>query len=619
MQAPLRDPSHVRSNVLRRLFLWLLLLFLELTIPTTPTCFAIRRKRFSYLGASPFSTLKAFSDILLNVVWGASPPLQLTVFESDNMSELMNSDAQPSPKPDLTAETMERLFFWARDRVASVVASLPSPDVSSLGDVGNLPVLGAFVSFKKRGRLRSCMGYMSEGIRLGEALDSSSVTAALRDPRFPPISANELYDLDLEVWILGAMREIQEQGDARRDAFTIGRDGLQIVGRGRRGLLLPSVPVELGWNPDQFLEGLCDKAGLSRGAWKSDDVRLFAFEGVSFKKPFVWHVSRNPELAKVVERLQNAPDASSQNVGRPTFSFNPSFFGLNAPPTRTRQNSRDFASQTRPAAVAGMFYPGDAKEQNAALDEIESSFIVSPEDSRASAAMIPHAGWIYSASLAMKTLRRLEPSETIVVLAPKHRPEGANLAVMPYGAWDYKGGTIPNDLEFVDAFVDAIPEFQKDPIAHRSEHSIEVQLPLLARLFPNAKVVGVLIGRAAQSELDSMAERFAKFLSDRENAGKRRPALVISSDMNHYADDASTRRIDKIATDALETTDPAELLRTVVGRRISMCGILPAYFTLKTLKTRGEFSSAIRVGYATSGDASGDRERVVGYAGYLFR
>ena len=126
----------------------------------------------------------------------------------------MNSDAQPSPKPDLTAETMERLFFWARDRVASVVASLPSPDVSSLGDVGNLPVLGAFVSFKKRGRLRSCMGYMSEGIRLGEALDSSSVTAALRDPRFPPISANELYDLDLEVWILGAMREIQEQGDA---------------------------------------------------------------------------------------------------------------------------------------------------------------------------------------------------------------------------------------------------------------------------------------------------------------------------------------------------------------------------------------------------------------------
>ena len=266
-----------------------------------------------------------------------------------------------------------------------------------------------------------------------------------------------------------------------------------------------------------------------------------------------------------------------------------------------------------------MFYPGDPKEQIAALDEMERGLEAPTDELCARSAMIPHAGWIYSASLAMKTLRRLEASETIVVLAPKHRAEGANFAVMPYGAWDYKGGTTSNDLDFVDAFVDALPEFQKDPLAHRSEHSIEVQLPLLARRFPNSKVVGILIGRATQTELDSIAERFAALLTEREKAGKSRPALVVSSDMNHYADDETTRRIDKIATDALETTDPVELLRTVVGRRISMCGILPAYFTLTTLKKRGEFSSAIRVGYATSGDASGDRERVVGYAGYLFR
>ncbi len=535
------------------------------------------------------------------------------------MSEHVNSDAQSAPKPEVSEETMERLFFWARDRVASVVAASPVPDVAALGETGDLPVLGAFVSFKKRGRLRSCMGYMSEGIRLGEALDSAAVTAALRDPRFPPISANEFYDLDLEVWILGAMREIQEKGDARRDAFKIGRDGLQIVGRGRRGLLLPSVPVELGWNSDQFLEGLCDKAGLARGSWRSDETRLFSFEGTSFKKPFVWRVSRNPELAKIVERLRDASEETSPNAGRPTFSFNPSFFGLNAPTTRSRPAPPDYAKQTRPAAVAGMFYPGDSQDQIAALDEIERGLESSSDALCARSAMIPHAGWIYSAGLAMKTLRRLEASETIVVLAPKHRAEGANFAVMPYGAWDYKGGTTSNDLDFVDAFVDAIPEFQKDPLAHRSEHSIEVQLPLLARRFPNSRVVGILIGRATQNELDSMAERFATLLTELEKSGKPRPTLVISSDMNHYADDASTRRIDKIATDALETTDPVELLRTVLGRRISMCGILPAYLTLTTLKLRGEFSSAIRVGYATSGDASGDRERVVGYAGYLFR
>ena len=605
MQAPLQNPETLRSRVLRRLFL-----FLE------RDCSFHDFSR-SFLDFPP--NLRYTDEVVETLEPRRGLRARMSLTESEDMNELENSESHSVPKPEASPETMERLFFWARDRVASVVAATSAPAANSLGDLAEQPVLGAFVSFKKRGRLRSCMGYMSEGIRLGEALDSAAVTAALRDPRFPPIDASEFYDLDLEVWILGAMREIQAKGAARRDAFSIGRDGLQIVGRGRRGLLLPSVPVELGWNPDQFLDGLCDKAGLARGAWASDDVKLFAFEGVSFKKPFVWHVSRNPELATIVERFQSAPESAPPSVKRPTFSINPSLFELNAPATRERRPRLDFAAQTRPAAVADMFYPGDAAKQKAALDEMERDADVSTDNSRAKAAMIPHAGWIYSARLAMKTLRRVEPSETIVVVAPKHRREGANLAVMPYGAWDYRGGTTPNDLEFVDAFTKALPEFQKDPLAHCSEHSIEVQLPLLARRFPGAKVVGLLIGRASQSELNSMAERFANLLAAREKEGKPRPTLVISSDMNHYADDATTRRVDKMATDALETTNPDELLRTVVGHGISMCGILPAYFTLTALKRLDAFSEAIRVGYATSGDASGDRERVVGYAGYLFR
>lgn len=534
------------------------------------------------------------------------------------MTENNMSGASPAPKPDFSEEAMQRLFFWARDRVTAVVAGGRAPDANALGEIGAQSVLGAFVSFKKHGRLRSCMGYMNEGTLLSTALDSAAVSAACRDPRFPPINPGEFYDLDMEVWALGSMREIDAVGEARRDAFKIGRDGLQIQGRGRRGLLLPSVPVELGWNVDQFLDGLCDKAGLARGAWMSEDTKLFAFEGVSFKKPFVWHAGRNPALDRLVKQRQESADGQETTTSRPTFSFVPGVFDLRAPARRQDVPTPDYAAQTRPAAVAGMFYPRSSGEQKSALDAIMAGLPAQTERRDVPGAMVPHAGWIYSARLAAETMSRIKEQETIVVLAPKHRHEGANLAVMPCGFWDYGGGKTENNLEFVDEFVKALPEFRKDLLAHRSEHSIEVQLPLLARFFPNARVVGVLIGRASQSELDSMAVRFASMLDAWEASGKKRPLLLVSSDMNHYADDDSTRVIDKTATDALETTDPVRLLTTVVNNRISMCGILPAYLALTTLRRRGGFSKALRVGYATSAEASEDKERVVGYAGYLF-
>lgn len=533
------------------------------------------------------------------------------------MSENGSGGVVSAPKPEFSEEVMEKLFYWARDRVASAVAGTKRPSPDLLGDEGKRSVLGAFVSFKKRGRLRSCMGHMAEGCRLVDALDSASVYAALHDPRFPQISASEFYDLDLEVWALGSFREILEKGDARREAFLIGRDGLQIQGRGRRGLLLPSVPVELGWNPDQFLEGLCDKAGLARGSWRQDDVQLFAFEGVSFKKPFVWNLSRNEELAKIVEEKRNS--SAADEGGRATYSFANGFgFGaLQAPPSPRRETPRDLSQETRPAAVAGMFYPRGASAQKQMLDEFQDKIDASVGKKRVSGAMVPHAGWIFSGRLATDTLSRIEAPETIVVLAPKHRREGAPFAVMPYGTWDYTGGTIANDLEFVDAFVKAVPSFQKDALAHRSEHSIEVQLPIIARLFPKAKVVGLLIGAQIHNELDALAGQFASFLESWEGAGHSKPLLLISSDMNHYANEARTRELDGMALSALETLDAEQLYSTVARNDISMCGVLPACLTLATLSKRGELHAAERVGYATSGAASGDFERVVGYAGYL--
>ena len=115
-------------------------------------------------------------------------------------------------------------------------------------------------------------------------------------------------------------------------------------------------------------------------------------------------------------------------------------------------------------------------------------------------------------------------------------------------------------------------------------------------------------------ELQSAAEALADCLRTLEKP----PLLVISSDMNHFADDAENRRRDRLALDALKGNDPHGLLQICADENISMCGQLPAALVLLTLKALKQPATYNEIAYATSGDISGDRSRVVGYAGVLF-
>ena len=96
-----------------------------------------------------------------------------------------------------------------------------------------------------------------------------------------------------------------------------------------------------------------------------------------------------------------------------------------------------------------------------------------------------------------------------------------------------------------------------------------------------------------------------------------RPLLVISGDMNHRADDATTRRLDRMALDAMETLDPTQLYKTVTDNRISMCGMMPAVVVMETLRQWDSLHRFESVGYATSADVTGKKDDVVGYAGML--
>lgn len=512
----------------------------------------------------------------------------------------------PTQKPTFTQRDEDLIFQTARDQVLATVLGEGGPTETefsaSLGELADVSLLGTFVSFKKNGELRSCMGWMSEGIALAEALRQSAITAAKDDPRFAPIARSELDKLTMEVWVLWGMEEVPEQGQARLGAFEIGRHGIQVKSANRRGLLLPGVAVEHKMSPLEFLEATCRKAGLAKDAWRGDSVTLYRFEGLAIERPFL-----DDDAEK---RIAASPVPEQQS--RESYSWN---FRPLAYPAAVDSACRP----VRPAAVAGMFYPAGIKARHQLLDALFSDENQDETRSeakkiRAEAILIPHAGWVYSGRLAAKTLQKVEIPETVMIFAPKHRAEGGSFAVAPNLTWDFGGETLESDPELAEAFCRAVEPFRFDAAAHAREHAVEVQLPLLRRLRPDVRVVGVVVGQTRTTDIFAAAERFGTFLETLEKS----PLLIISSDMNHFENEQRTRQLDRKALEALETLDAKTLCSTVLGNGITMCGVWAAAFVLAALKQAGRLHDFEKIGYTTSAESSGDTDRVVGYAGYLF-
>ena len=262
--------------------------------------------------------------------------------------------------------------------------------------------------------------------------------------------------------------------------------------------------------------------------------------------------------------------------------------------------------------MAGTFYPANPAEIKAMVDQM----LAEPSTPEAwAAAMVPHAGWMYSGRLAAKVWQRLKIPQQVIIFCPKHRAGGAQWAVAPHRRWLFPGGQLDSDPDLAMRLSTAIDHLELDALAHQSEHAIEVQLPILARLAPHARVVGITIGGTGNlSALQWFAHQMAGVLRDLPE----RPLLIISSDMNHFADDRENRILDRIALDAIETLDPAQVFQTVRLHRISMCGLYPCVIVMETLRQLGLLNRSELVGYATSAEANGSADRVVGYAGVLF-
>ncbi|MDP9267901.1 MAG: AmmeMemoRadiSam system protein B [Acidobacteriota bacterium] len=267
------------------------------------------------------------------------------------------------------------------------------------------------------------------------------------------------------------------------------------------------------------------------------------------------------------------------------------------------------AEPVRSPAVAGTFYPADA----AILRRDVSTYLKNGNKSRALGSVVPHAGYMYSGHVAGAVYAHLELPRRFVILCPNHTGAGEPLAIMSAGAWATPLGTAKIDNELAAGLKAAFPYLEEDAQAHRTEHSLEVQLPFLQVLLPDFSFVPICIGVGQLAVLQALGQALAAVLAKQDGI-----MVIASSDMNHYESDAITRVKDGKAIDRILALDPAGLHDTVRRERISMCGYGPTVAMLTATKALGATQAEL-VKYATSGDISGDRDAVVGYAGIVVR
>lgn len=265
----------------------------------------------------------------------------------------------------------------------------------------------------------------------------------------------------------------------------------------------------------------------------------------------------------------------------------------------------------RTPAVAGQFYPGQPREL---ADTVNAYLAGDVQPEPALAVVCPHAGYIYSGATVGKVLARVQIPKRVVILGPNHRGLGGPVAVMSRGAWQTPLGEVALDQELGAEFITRCPLAEEDPLAHRFEHSLEVQVPFLQALRPDFKLTPIVIGGLRWDECQQAGKALAQTVKE---IGE--PVLLFSStDMNHYESDELSRAKDQKAIERVLALDPRGLYQVVTGGNISMCGVLPTAIVLVAALELGA-AEAVLVHYTNSGETTGDKRQVVGYAGLIIK
>jgi AmmeMemoRadiSam system protein B len=256
----------------------------------------------------------------------------------------------------------------------------------------------------------------------------------------------------------------------------------------------------------------------------------------------------------------------------------------------------------RPAAVAGMFYPGNAATLGRDVDAMLAQAEARAPQLAPKVLIAPHAGYIYSGPVAASAYALLRPVadriHRVILLGPTHRVAVRGLALPGAKAFATPLGEVEVDLEAA-CLIDALPQVVTSPQVHAQEHSLEVHLPFLQSLLPDFKLLPLAVGMASAEEVAEVLEILW---------GGEETLIVISSDLSHYLPYDMAKRLDGATAQAIMQNQPVS--------HEQACGGTPVNGLL--LAARHHHLTPYLLDLRNSGDTAGSKDRVVGYGAFAF-
>ncbi len=261
----------------------------------------------------------------------------------------------------------------------------------------------------------------------------------------------------------------------------------------------------------------------------------------------------------------------------------------------------------RKAAVAGSWYPADAdalaREVDRHLDEADGAPAGQPL-----AIIAPHAGLMYSGPVAAYSYKLLAGREidVAVLVGPSHYVGFDGVAIYDRGAFDTPFGPMPVSAHCADAIALGSPMIRHHPTAHIREHSLEMQLPFLKRVLPNAEIVPLVMGHQRRETAYALGEAIAVAVKG------RRAVLIASTDLSHYQSAETAAKLDNKVMQQVLRFDPDGLMMALEAFPDHACGGGPTVSVMLAAKALGARDARV-LKYGDSGDVSGDKDAVVGY------
>lgn len=236
--------------------------------------------------------------------------------------------------------------------------------------------------------------------------------------------------------------------------------------------------------------------------------------------------------------------------------------------------------------------------------------VVSP----AISAICPHAGYVFSAKTALKTLDQIKIPKTVIVIGPNHTGAGHPLSIMKEGEWEIPGSTISIDQKIAEKLIQNSRFLVNDSKAHEYEHSIEVLIPILHFLNNQVSIVPIIMGNYSTNYWEDLQESlYQTSLSESNNF-----LVIASTDMSHFVSRNEAIQKDELAFQKIRILDASGLMETVKKEKISMCGSGPVASTISYSKRKGA-TQASMIDYTDSGATTGDIKQVVSYVGFIVK